>query len=382
MLTSWILLLLLDGLPAEDARLFAWYDRLTLPEVRERFTFGRTASDWGTAGGEKFVDHDYGFLVERDQESFTMLVGHRYRRYELNRLEDFRIKPEPEGSRAFEPLDLDVFIEEWFVPRRDPERPCRGSSIVAMFPLARHLAALGRPDAARTVMECIREQDEDSRDQAWHVWTSLGDRLRDQLAQIVLWEIYDDIARPPVPREELLRRLRLVVRKFDGARDSSHAAELARQLRLMTREDRRHRPVDTVTWNASSREEKVEELIYLLRDQNGRQRFWPGECDIFATGMIGTDSPAHRLAEMGGDAVPALLEILDDRRLTRSIGFHRPYNFERHYVLRYGDCAIMILERIAGRRFRDHSEPYPTRSDAVAPVRRAIESWWRGVGMK
>src|SRR4029077_20857770 len=99
------------------------------------------------------------------------------------------------------------------------------------------------------------------------------------------------------------------------------------------------------------KEEQVAELIFQLRDQNGHPFMQPGSCDIFDRfGGSKKDTAAHKLVKIGYDAVPQLIEHLDDQRFTRSVGFHRNFYFS-HHVLRVSDCALEILEEIAAQHF-------------------------------
>jgi hypothetical protein len=83
------------------------------------------------------------------------------------------------------------------------------------------------------------------------------------------------------------------------------------------------------------------------------------------------------LVKIGYPAIPQLITALDDRRFTRSVGYHRDFYFS-HYVLRVGDAALAIIERIAGRSFYRR---YSTTSEAVKDgeipsVRVEVEAWW------
>ena len=83
---------------------------------------------------------------------------------------------------------------------------------------------------------------------------------------------------------------------------------------------------------------------------------------------------------MGLDAVPALVDILGDRRFTRTVGFWRDFTFS-HYVLRYGDAAEAILCRIAGRRFyvRRSTSGSMSRDEQTEAVRQQVQDWYETV---
>jgi hypothetical protein len=147
--------------------------------------------------------------------------------------------------------------------------------------------------------------------------------------------------------------------------------------RMVADEDerRRHPPRPEKEMN---KQELIAELIYCLRHQKGYSSGFVGPCDIFndvGPGMKAETgrSPAHRLVEMEYEAVPQLLEALENDRFTRSIENPlRGINPMR--PLRVGDCALAILERIAARKF------YLTRSVREvtgAENRKEVHAWWR-----
>ena len=72
---------------------------------------------------------------------------------------------------------------------------------------------------------------------------------------------------------------------------------------------------------------------------------------------------------MGYDAVPQLIHHLEDERFTRSVGFHRNFYFS-HHVLRVSDCALAILEEIAGLRF------WQSTDKEVAKSKERVVAWY------
>src|SRR5262249_32673969 len=123
------------------------------------------------------------------------------------------------------------------------------------------------------------------------------------------------------------------------------------------------------------------DLIFHLREQNGRQWSQPGSCDIFlvvgAGGQMVGDSPAHQLVDIGYNAVPQLIEALEDKRLTRSVGFHRDFYFS-HHVLRVGDCSLAVLERIACRSFWEgkYTNAAMIKDGEEKETRKRVQAWW------
>jgi hypothetical protein len=104
--------------------------------------------------------------------------------------------------------------------------------------------------------------------------------------------------------------------------------------------------------------EQIAVLVQRLPEQTGRQVTLPGHCDIFETdpavsrfrvGMVDERgkpypavTPAGKLFQIGLEAVPQLLDAIDDHRPTRGVGVGPP-------ALDVGECAMQILQRLSGR---------------------------------
>src|SRR5207244_11567667 len=91
----------------------------------------------------------------------------------------------------------------------------------------------------------------------------------------------------------------------------------------------------------------------------------------------GEKSPAQQLVDIGYDAVPQLIAVLEDERFTRSVGYQRNFYFS-HFVLRVGDCAEAVLERIAGRTFWEprSSSAAMLKDGQIKEVRKSVQDWW------
>jgi hypothetical protein len=93
------------------------------------------------------------------------------------------------------------------------------------------------------------------------------------------------------------------------------------------------------------------------------------------------------LTGLGRAAIPALIEHLRDRRLTRVTGLHRSFSSsfraDSFTVLRVQDLALAALEKISKVRFiegrRMGSEPLFSARDEMARERIAssVEAWWK-----
>lgn len=199
--------------------------------------------------------------------------------------------------------------------------------------------------------------------------------LEDELAYAMIWRNVEDFGDIAVSRQKLLTRFDEFMRRFPDSQFAILAEGTAMLLRQMVHEDETHAQqnssLETITLD-----ERVAELIFQLRDQNGHQYSQPGRCDIFADER-GENSPAAKLVTLGYPAIPQLISAIDDQRFTRSVDFQRNFFFS-HDVVRVGDAALTIIERIAGRSF--YVPPAPnakrTKAEKIAAAKVEVIKWW------
>lgn len=176
-------------------------------------------------------------------------------------------------------------------------------------------------------------------------------------------------------REEAANRFQLVFNLYPDSDYAIYAYELGELLRQMVAEDRRWKePIDL---EQLSTEERIAYNIYRLRDVNCYQVFQPGKCDVLRNkfGRLHTDSynAAVELYNIGSPAILSLIEILDDRRPIRSVGYRRSSDQDR-IVLRYQDAAIQILNELLPAVFYRPSSTGSYFSNEYADVRAKIIS--------
>jgi hypothetical protein len=189
----------------------------------------------------------------------------------------------------------------------------------------------------------------------------------------VIWH-FEDVA---ISRPQLLEQTQTFLKQFPNSEHADRARQIEARLKKMIAEDEAHAKIDQADLDKLPVKERVAELIFRLRDQNGYQSMQPGSCDIFADVRKSTNTPAHQLVTIGYPAVPQLMAALDDRTLTRSVTFWRNFRFS-HNVLTVGDCALAILQRISGRSFyelRTTGSFYSADGDTAA-VHQAVEAWY------
>lgn len=161
---------------------------------------------------------------------------------------------------------------------------------------------------------------------------------------IAIWWTILQFGETEVPREKLRDYL---ARHLELFPDCKHAEEVKHHLDIIKRMLDEKRPGDDA---------KVEQLIYDLRDLNLHQ-FMPsqGGLEVFGPESmrwnLRDDLPrsppdaAEKLVACGYDAVPLLIDHIDDKTLTRSVGYWRDFTYS-HHVLTVGECCKQILDKI------------------------------------
>ena len=220
--------------------------------------------------------------------------------------------------------------------------------------------------------------------------------LKDELARGLLGSVEGAFGDLKIPRTALEPRLAEIVRHFPKTKAAAEAGPMLEFLRIVI-EAEPQMAKDRLADDALAKlpvKERVAGLIRLLPDQTGEQFSMPGSCDIFADddGVSGwrffppdaasakptpATTPAGKLFQIGLEAVPQLIETIDDRRPTRAVGIQKS-NGQWSSVLDVGDCAFQILEKIAGRQFfrnASSSDVDTTR----AWMKRNVEVWWKEV---
>ena len=209
------------------------------------------------------------------------------------------------------------------------------------------------------------------------------DALERDIGHAKMWQAVVAFGDPKVSRSELRERFQQIAKSFPKSRYAKRAQATSKLLAKMIEEDKAHavRRKARKGRKLSKREQNAD-WIHQLRDQNGHQWSQPGACDIFQDPR-GDKSPASRLVRIGFDAVPQLIAIVDDKRFTRSVGYHRDFYFS-HHVLRVGDCAVAILQDIAARSFytRTYTNAAMIKDGQESKTKRAIKAWWVEVQRK
>jgi hypothetical protein len=351
---------------------FAWFDSLGLPD------FGQLPFVQITNRGRSYK----AFLLKDEGQRFTILtVALETRTYTKTGTEAM-----PDQRVGYKSLDLKkdmtVYVEHL---RKLTERHRmfsqfgqRISEPAKLFLLARACAAQGHQELAQELWVEVKKA----------VWPHINDKITlldivtEGMATAQMWQAVEAFGDVAVSRQELQPRLAAIAKRFPQSKHAAQARHLATLLLKMIAEDEAHARLPGKALKDMTKQEHIAELIFRLRDQHGVQWTQPGGCDIFYDDHNANDktlkSPAGQLVDIGYDAVPALIEVLGDERLTRSVGFHRDYYFS-HHVLRVGDCAIAVLARITGRSFWVPSSTFGgmVKDGEVRAARKKAEAWWK-----
>lgn len=388
------------GAPAlEEERLstFAWFGRLGFPDIKER-PFVRVATGYSERGENEppRMHYVYGFLLEDSGPTFEVLLPTlEIRTYEKTGAEvgaGKRIGYDAIDLARWAASELKSLNERAQGGERDRWRRLgaqlteRGEVFVMSWACWRYgIDGTSRElydRAAKMAVGQRRRQDEPTQ--------SFQQRLAADLAHADAWRLIEDFGDAKISRTKLAVRCRRHLGNYPESEYHERIKEAADLLWQMVQEDTDHaeRRKQGKPFEQLTKAEQIAELIFQLRDQNGHQFSQPGSCDIFfdLASMLDDKkprSPAHQLLEFGYDAVPQLIEALENQRFTRSVECHRDFYFS-HHVLRIGDAAEQILARIAGQTFY---EPKSTsgamsKDDQTKAVKVAVQAWYANLQQK
>ena len=202
-------------------------------------------------------------------------------------------------------------------------------------------------------------------------------------ATLAIWKATLDFENVSNTRSQLLVEFYAVATNYPTSQYAPLAWQTVATLTQMVAEDAAHAKTAVTNLDSLSLTDRVQELIFQLRDQNGHQFAPPGSWGVFPDRQ-NSNSPAQQLMAIGYPAVPQLINALDNPTLTRSVVFEGgSWRYERnlafpHAVLTVGDCAVAILQRIAGKSFYQapSSSGYMSNEHKNSETRQAVESWW------
>lgn len=181
------------------------------------------------------------------------------------------------------------------------------------------------------------------------------------------------LANPANSRSTIAARLNWVNAQFPTY--STRSKHLLAILNQMVDEDARGSRRKAVV---SGQETSPALLVHHLRDQRG----WDMDDEVFfgyTNTHPGAKSPAERLVELGGEAVPALIAAVGDPRLTRMVAIRsrRTPTVERLQPVTIGECAFHLLTEIFDETPPGDYARSPETSTEVEHTRRQLREYWR-----
>jgi hypothetical protein len=363
-----------EPLTTEERKCFEWFDTLGFPDLNKapfvKVATGATI-EFDNARHNSYLD---AFLLKDDGTRFTVFTPAL-----VSRTFTKTRRGVPKHAQVgYEVLDLKEQVEQFLKhfydttlePSHFPEtgdEPDYGTRRgLCHFVVARACAAKGLEGLAHQLVQtakyCMPTADNSG--------SSLFELVYHETARALTWQALEEFATPSIPRKEILARFEWLERHFPRGADSQSIKDTARLLREMVAEDETHDRRPRKADKDLTKDERIAELIFQLRNQRGLD----DNVSEFIRMDRSPSSAAAQLIKLGHAAVPQLIAALSDRRFTRWA--IEPEDTRYPLIFRVGDCAKMILEEIAGRRF-------PNGVDGVDPkTKRQIEEWWKGVRAK
>ncbi len=304
-----------NSLSTETTQAFEWFDSLGYPSFTERKLVRVTTGWWSQRDDDSPVNREIlAFLLEEDGSQFTVL--------RLN-LTELTFQKSPETTAKHERVDFEIlYLEQGArdhlssakaAAKEDDDWPRRWGEMLAeraeLFVLARACHAAGHTGLANDLIDHAKTLREDSRGGPVPNGP-LQEVLAQDFSHADMWAAVLHFGQPKTSRPELLERFRKITERFPNSPHAERAHETAELLKSMVKEDEAHKAAQRKAPAEMTTEERVAELIFQLRDQNGAQISQPGSCNIFMDPR-GEQSPAHQLVKLGFDAVPQLIEALD-----------------------------------------------------------------------
>jgi hypothetical protein len=200
---------------------------------------------------------------------------------------------------------------------------------------------------------------------------------KDDLAALRSYRAGIELLEKGAPRSEVLAR-------WEAAHEAYPNSALSHALNVYTTLLRRQveadtMPVDPVDPAKLPIPKRVAYYTSLFPDVHGRQYDSSGACYLLHNGA-GTEA-SDAIVAIGRPAIPALIELLDDNRLTRSVG--RGIG-QDPTVVRVQDVAVQCIEAILKVRFLPNDLSYLSSAQPAlhSKITADIRSWWKQNGSR
>lgn len=209
---------------------------------------------------------------------------------------------------------------------------------------------------------------------------SFEETLRDTVAGNLRWQSITG-ANGGEPRAKLLARWR-TLEKIAPNHRNGEPREMVRLYAELAAEDEKWKDPTPEQLAAKSPPARAEIWMHRLRDHAATQWSQPGSCEVLGRfgSREGTANPADELVKLGWDALPVVIDRLDDKHPTRCMGFWRGFAPDSYYLLRMGDCCQQIFEAITGYDIyqRASSSGAMVKDGKAASAKEAAKQWWEG----
>src|SRR5262249_47688531 len=143
-----------------------------------------------------------------------------------------------------------------------------------LFVWARACAAQGKPSLAEQLFGQAKQSAE-VRNHHAETNTAFHQMITNDIAHGQMWQALNAFGDLSVSRMELQVRFDWIVKHFPDSPHWQRAKETAELLKKMVAEDEAHARKAQKPTKEITKEEKIAELIFRLRDQNGHQWFQP-----------------------------------------------------------------------------------------------------------
>ncbi|MEM7475024.1 MAG: hypothetical protein AAF483_08525 [Planctomycetota bacterium] len=370
-------------IPEGNQEFYNWLDAMGVPDTTDA-DFVEVTRHWGDS---EYKTTFFAFLLEESETTLRILDGD-LKTETLKKSAASPQYPEVRVRYTYEKKDLVEFGEK---ERKSEltssftEYGGRMSRCVSMAMFSRVCAAQGHNLLANRLLFVAVGDAERRQGGGAPMNLTFTELLKREIAHGKTWEGITRFGDIKHSRQDLLQYFQGIKQEFPEHENAERVAETIRILKRMVVEDEKR--FEAGETSDLSGEQLVADLIFRLRDQNGQQFSQPGSCDIFWNDRPFMHkqekdptkySPAWQLKKLGVEAVPLLIEALDDDSFTRSVGFHRDFYFS-HSVLRVSDCAERILGEIAGRSFyvRQNTAGTMSKDAKNAGTKKQVESWWK-----
>jgi hypothetical protein len=353
-----------EPLTTGERKCFEWFDTLGFPDLKTApFVMVATGTTVSLDSRAQENCYLHAFLLKDDGTRFTVFTP------ALDTLTFTKTGPRvPKTAQiGYQVVDLkgqveqflkhfwDTKLEPWDFPGTGCEPDYGTRRGLCHFVIARACAARGLDSLAhqlaQTAKYCMDRQD----------GRGLLELVQDRTAHALTWSATEKFATPSIPRKDILARFEWLERHFPRGADSQSIKETARLLRQMMAEDNSHDRRPRKADKDLTKEERIAELIFQLRNQQDLEE----DISDFIRMNRSPRSPVSQLAKLSHAAVPQMIDALGDRRFTRSVIENQESGYPK--VPRVRDCALAILGEIARLR---------------SPTKRLIEEWWQGVRIK